>query len=996
MNLLESQVSFFNSITRTEVVRKPYSLRDCINDIKTGTYREQVERIRSGNTELKKQLPAIATHGVFRDFREKKDFILASGIIIIDLDNLTDDLEEVKEDIMSSFDYVFSVMVSPSGKGIKALCFVEPDFVTSDNYRDISKYLSRDFIGYGGDLDYLSITDCLIMTWDPKILVNYEVIPANVYLKEKPTHTVELEPLDENKTLWDDVEEFYMTVLSENIEQNSSNNFHYLQMAMLDLKKYGFEHPKEDLSFVIDYAEAVHKRSKDNKKRFLELVEICKKYPQTLWPYRTTRDYVEEDEEPDYDYSEFIKKPEQPSNTNSREETDDEDNEGLVDYDLFIERVIQVAMEGDRVGAEISLRSFADIFRFRGSGILTVTGIPGHGKAQPLDSLIYTPTGSIRMGDIKIGTEVLTKGGTTKVTGIFPQGKKEVYKVTFTDHSSTKCCKEHLWSVVDLGDNKKSSKGKFITIPLEEIIRNGLKIGKAPWESSRYKIPVLQSNFKSQEVKLDPYLLGLLIGDGVLSGGTPMFSNSDIDIIEHLQKEVEKVGCKIRSRWIDEDNCYEIIISKTKNSRTKSYIHQSIIDLGLDKNSINKFIPKEYLFNSVEVRMGILRGLMDTDGCVDNYTASYLSTSSKQLALDFQNLVRSLGGTSIIQENIATYTYKGVKKTSSNLTYRVSVRLPNSLGSPFLNCKFKRDRYENRINRDPWRFIRSIELVSNEETQCIMVENESHLYFTDDFIVTHNTEFIDQCILDLARLHNQETLIAGFEQTPEEHVLKLTRKMIGKDIGCKSYLSSKENIEEIKRVSKYIISKIKHINTISQGSDITNLLKVAAKQIQKSRENNNIGVKYVVIDPYNMLSIKGSRLQGFEKVEEILRKITIFSHQMEVMVILVAHPVKIKKDEKTKMYEVPDFYSVKGSSAFFEMSYHGLVVYREGYLSSDKVLVRVLKVKQANLGKTMEEVYLGYDKNSGRYIPLDEDGNEESGDHRTKDWLSLVKKEYLI
>lgn len=639
MNLLKSEVSFFNSITQTEVVRKPYSIHDCINDIKNGTYKELVEKVRKGNSVLKKQLPAIATHGVFRDFREKKDFILASGLIIIDLDDLTDDLEEVKEDIMSSFDYVFSVMVSPSGKGLKVLCFVEPDLVTADNYRDIGKSLSSNFVVYGGSLDYLSITDCLIMTWDPNILINYEVVPASVYLKEKPIHTVELEPLDKNKTLWDDVEEFYMTVLSENIEQKSSNNFHYLQMAMLDLKKYGFEHPKEDLSFVIDYAEAVHKASRENKKRFLELVEICKKYPQTLWPYKTTReDSFDEEEEVEYDYSEFIKPSKETSDTNSKEESSEEDDEGMVDYDFFIERVIQVAMEGDRVGAEISLKSFSDIFRFRGSGILTVTGIPGHGK----------------------------------------------------------------------------------------------------------------------------------------------------------------------------------------------------------------------------------------------------------------------------------------------------------------------------------------------------------------------TEFIDQCILDLARLYNHETLIAGFEQTPEEHVLKLVRKMIGRDIGCKSYLGVKENIEEIKRVSKYVISKVKHINTITQGSDVPSLLKVSARQIQKSRENGGPGIKYVVIDPYNMLSVKGSRLQGSEKVEDILRKLTIFSHQMEVMVILVAHPVKIKKDEKTKMYEVPDFYSVKGSSAFFEMSYHGLVVYREGYLSSDKVLVRVLKVKQANLGKTMEEVYLGYDKNSGRYIPLDEDGNEESGDHRTKDWLELIKKEYLV
>jgi hypothetical protein len=638
MDILNSRVSFFNSITKTEVVQKPYTLEECIEDIREGTYKDLVLKVRKGNGELKKQLPAVAVHGTFRDYREKKDFILATGIIIIDIDDIDegDNIEEIKEDIMSTYQYVFSTMVSPSGNGVKVLCYVSPDLVTADNYREIGKYLSKDFQGYGKSVDWLSITDCLILTYDPNILVNENAVEATVYLKEATIHKVELEPLDKNQTLWDDAEEFYITVLADNIEEKSSNNFHYLQMAMLDLSKYGFNHPKHDLSFVIDYAEAVHKTSSSNKSRFLELVEICKRYPQTLWPYRTTKNDEDwEDEEPDYDYSEYTLK--KPIDNGFKEVSEDSGSNGMVDYTSFLEKVIEIASEGDRVGAEISLKPFADIFRFRGTGILTVTGIPGHGK----------------------------------------------------------------------------------------------------------------------------------------------------------------------------------------------------------------------------------------------------------------------------------------------------------------------------------------------------------------------TEFIDQCIIDLARLYNQETLIAGFEQTPQEHVLKLNQKMIGKNVCCKSYLGEKDNLEELKKVTQYVISKIRHIDTTSVGSEIGSLLKIAAEQIQKSRENNKVGIRYMVIDPYNMLSIKGSRLQGFEKVEEILRRITIFSHQMDVMVILVAHPVKIKKDEKTKQYEVPDFYSVKGSSAFFEMSYHGLVVYREGYLSSDKVLVRVLKVKQANLGKTMEEVHLGYDKQSGRYIPLDEDGNEEKGDHRTKDWLSLVNKEFL-
>lgn len=637
MNLLNNQVSYFESITKTEVVRKSYTIQNFIDDVRKGTYKESVEKVRKGMGDKQRILPAVATHGVFRDFREKKDFILASGIIIVDIDDIEDDIEEVKQDIMDSYNYVLSVMVSPSGNGVKALCFVEPDFITGDNYREIGKYLSKDFQGYGKKVDWLSITDCLIMTWDPLIMVNEEVVPAQVYLKERTIHKVELEPLDKSKTLWDDVEEFYTTVLGDNIDEKSSNNFHYLQMAMLDLKKYGFEHPKEDLSFVIDYAEAVHKRSKDNKQRFDELVEICKQYPQTLWPYKTTKDeYGDYEEEPEFDYSEYATKP----GDTKKEETEadeEDDNFGMVSYDSFSDRVYKVAIEGDRVGAEISLKTFADIFRFRGSGILTITGIPGMGK----------------------------------------------------------------------------------------------------------------------------------------------------------------------------------------------------------------------------------------------------------------------------------------------------------------------------------------------------------------------TEYTDQCILDLARLYGHETLVAGFEQTPEEHDLKLCQKMIGKNIRHKTWIEDEGNRKEFDRNIRWITSKIRHIDTMKTGGDIDVILKVAARQIQLSRQNEKVGVRYLVIDPYNMLSLKDKRLMGTEKVEAILRKITLFSHQMDVMVILIAHPVKIKKDEKTKQYDVPDFYSVKGSSAFFEMSYHGLVVHREGYLSSDKVLVRVLKVKQANLGKTMEEVHLGYDKNSGRYVPLDEDGNEESGDHRTKDWLSHVKEEFL-
>lgn len=250
------------------------------------------------------------------------------------------------------------------------------------------------------------------------------------------------------------------------------------------------------------------------------------------------------------------------------------------------------------------------------------------------------------------------------------------------------------------------------------------------------------------------------------------------------------------------------------------------------------------------------------------------------------------------------------------------------------------------------------------------------------------TEFVDQIILDLARLHGHETIVCGFEQTPEEHALKLTRKLIGKNIACPSYDISSRSAEFTESL-RFISNKIKLLNTNKVGGNINDILLACAKKIKESRDIGG-NPKYVVIDPFNMLSLKG-RLNGHEKIEEILRRISEFSHKMQVIVILVAHPTKMKKDEKTGKYDIPDFYSVKGSSAFFEMSYHGLVVYRTGSSTNDPVQVKVLKVKQNNLGESGKTAYFTYERDSGRYIPIDEEGTELKGDHRDKNWLEKSK-----
>ena len=379
--ILEQKVSFFKTTKNTNVLGN-FPISQALTYIKEGKFKDQINKVRVGQSQYKTQLPTVAMHGIFSHERKKDQFIEASGLIILDIDDVVEeDLATIKQDIMDYDDHVLAVMVSPSGNGIKVLYYIEPSIVTADNYRQIGKQLVQNFMMYG-NVDYLSTTDCLIMTYDPLILINENATPAFINVEMGEAKSSELEKRDESKSLWEDAEEFFETVLANNIEEKVNNNFHYIQVAILDLKKFGFEHPKEDLSFVIDFAESCFKRSADNKQRFLEVVELAKSYPKTQWAYKAKRE-AQVIEEEYVDYSEMYD-----VDSVSEDTMEEVEESGLVNYDILYDKVVEVIKEGDRVGFETSHKAFSDIFRFKGSGILTVTGIPGHGKTEFVDSCI--------------------------------------------------------------------------------------------------------------------------------------------------------------------------------------------------------------------------------------------------------------------------------------------------------------------------------------------------------------------------------------------------------------------------------------------------------------------------------------------------------------------------------------------------------------------------------------------------------------------------------
>jgi phosphate starvation-inducible PhoH-like protein len=383
------------------------------------------------------------------------------------------------------------------------------------------------------------------------------------------------------------------------------------------------------------------------------------------------------------------------------------------------------------------------------------------GRAQTLDSLLMTPDGWKKMSEIKVGDFVTgSDGKPTEVLGVFPQGKKTVYRLTMTDGASAVACDEHLWQVKTMEDKRRNRAPRILET--QEMIGNFRRN-----HQYRYELPLLSApvEFAAQAVPIEPYSLGLLLGDGCISDKTsPSFATSDAELVASMEVALSDMNLNFRRKTE-----IDYVISNPLAGRggliVRNPLRQALRDLKLaGTKSSSKFIPLSYLYNTADIRIALLQGLLDTDGgpvtqegrsCRIQYT-----TTSEQLKNDVLFLVRSLGGAAYWRRRKA----EGRKPGFANgrpVPYRsdayvLDIRLPQNI-SPF-RLRRKAAIYEEFGGGRPMRFIKNIEFIGEQETQCIQVAAPDSLYVTDDFILTHNTLSDAFIILDEAQNTTSEQM----------------------------------------------------------------------------------------------------------------------------------------------------------------------------------------------------------------------------------------------
>lgn len=383
----------------------------------------------------------------------------------------------------------------------------------------------------------------------------------------------------------------------------------------------------------------------------------------------------------------------------------------------------------DIVGNEIAIKTLRKELE-NGSHVFLFTGPAGCGKAQPLDSLVLTKNGYVKMGDVSVGMKILDgKGKETEIEGVYPQGKRDIYKITFNDRTFIKVADNHINRVFWYNQDKREK--EYFDLTTIELIDK--------FNNQRFKlrvdVPIIDC-WEESELPIDPYLLGLLIADGSLHNNFGITISED-DIKDKVSNILSEIGYELS--YVDNFD-YRIIrkekivcnqfITDTDGLRYK------IKELGLDCKSVDKHIPSKYLYNSFSNRLELLRGLFDGDGFIASNGGYNFDVCSKRLSDDFAFLVRSLGIVDTVSESIAKYKDKNNNIKETSICYKHYLRVPNHFK---IFSSEKHNKRWFRKQTEPIRKIEKIEKISNEECQCIYVSSQEHTYLTDNITVTHNT-----------------------------------------------------------------------------------------------------------------------------------------------------------------------------------------------------------------------------------------------------------------
>ncbi|PJJ60871.1 replicative DNA helicase [Hymenobacter chitinivorans DSM 11115] len=410
------------------------------------------------------------------------------------------------------------------------------------------------------------------------------------------------------------------------------------------------------------------------------------------------------------------------------------------------------------------------------SDLVIIAARPGMGKCLGKGTKVLMYDGTLRnVEDVREGELLMGDDSTPRRVLNIARGRERMYWVRQNKAEAYRVNESHILSLKRSRTEGPHRHGDVLNITVKDWLSKSEKFRS---NYKGYKVPV---EFAAQEVTVDPYFLGVWLGDG--SSDNCRITGQDQEIIDYLHEYANALDMQVTVGVVEgRCNSYGITRGRQGGSIAQYSLQDELRQLGVLGN---KHIPQQYLSNSTENRLRLLAGLIDSDGHLDPVSNGYeITQKNHRLARQIKFLADSLGFRTSLKKKRAAISSIGYESEVFRVRIygdinRVPVRIERKKAQPW-------------ASKVDWRMTGvSVELDKEDDYYGFAIDG-NRLFLLQDMTVTHNTAFVVSAMRNAAVDHKKAVAIFSLEMSS----IQLVNRLISAEAELDSEKIKKGNLAD--------------------------------------------------------------------------------------------------------------------------------------------------------------------------------------------------------
>jgi replicative DNA helicase len=481
------------------------------------------------------------------------------------------------------------------------------------------------------------------------------------------------------------------------------------------------------------------------------------------------------------------------------------------------------------------------------SDLVIIAARPGMGKCLGKGTKVLMYDGTLRnVEDVQAGELLMGDDSTPRRVLSIARGRERMYWVRQNKAEAYRVNESHILSLKRSRTEGAHRHGDVLNITVKDWLTKSTKFRS---NYKGYKVPV---EFAEQPVSVDPYFLGVWLGDG--SSDNCRITGQDQEIIEYLHEYADALNMQVTLGMVENRcNSYGITRGRQGGSLAQYSVQDELRQLEVIGD---KHIPQTYLSNSSENRLRLLAGLIDSDGHLDPVSNGYeITQKNHRLARQIKFLADSLGFRTSLRKKRATISKIGYESE----VYRV--RIYGDINRvPVRVARKKANPWASRVD---WRMTGiSVELDKEDDYYGFEIDG-NRLFLLQDMTVTHNTAFVVSAMRNAAVEFKKPVAIFSLEMSS----LQLVNRLISAEAELDSEKIKKGNLADYEWAQ--LNHKISALSSAPIYIDDTPGLSIRELRTKCRRLKAHHDIQMIIIDYLQLMTGNTDGKGGGNREQEI-------------------------------------------------------------------------------------------------------------------------------